>query len=476
MTTLHVSLVGRGDLSGEIYRQLRQAILDGRLKAGDRLPATRALARDLAVSRSTVTSAYERLLGEGLAESRAGAATFVSGKVPASARRASRSTVPSILRARTVWDSISSLVAFDTRAEFDFRVGIPDATLFPHLAWRRAVMRALRSSEMSDAFYEASAGSQVLRKAIVDHIAISRGVKAAPEDLLITSGTQQALDVVTRILIEPGDVIAVEDPGYTPAVHLFRSLRARVVGVRVDSEGIVVEQLPPNARAVYVTPSHQFPLGVCMSLSRRRALLSWAQRHDAAIIEDDYDSEFRFGGRPLEPLQTIDTNGRVIYVGTFSKTMLPALRLGFLVLPASLHTAAIKAKFVCDWHSSAFAQPALARFIADGSFVRHIRKAGKVYSERHAMITASLKDDFADHLELVPSQSGLHVAAFATSACVERIGSIVRHAATLGVAVQPLSNFAMHTRQRAGITIGYGAIPTAKVAEGLRRLRESFLV
>lgn len=474
MTTVHVSLVGRGDLSGEIYRQLRLAILAGRLKAGDRLPATRALARDLAVSRSTVTSAYERLLGEGLAESRAGAATFVSDRVPGSARRASRSAARSTLRPQALWDSISALVAFDSRAKFDFRVGIPDATLFPHLAWRRAVMRALRSSETSDAFYEASAGSQALRKAIAEHIAISRSVKAAPQDLFITSGTQQALDIVSRVLIEPGDVIAVEDPGYTPAVHLFRSLRARVVGARVDSEGIVVEQLPPNARAVYVTPSHQFPLGVPMSLARRRALLSWAERHDAAIIEDDYDSEFRFGGRPLEPLQTIDTSGRVIYVGTFSKTMLPSLRLGFLVLPASLHAAAIKAKFVCDWHSSAFAQPALARFIADGSFARHLRKAGKVYGERHAIITAALKDDFADHLELVPSQSGLHVAAFSTNASVERIASIVRHAATLGVAVQPLSNFAMHTRQRAGITIGYGAIPAAKIEEGMRRLRRCF--
>lgn len=474
MTTVHVSLVGRGDLSGEIYRQLRDAILDGRLKAGERLPATRALARNLAVSRSTVTSAYERLTGEGLAESRAGAATFVSAKLPISARKSLRPKPPTTLRARAVWDSVSALVAFDSRAKFDFRVGIPDATLFPHLAWRRAVIRALRSLEGSDAFYEASAGSLGLRQAIADHIAITRSVKVTTEDLLITSGTQQALDIVTRMLVEPGDVVAVEDPGYTPAVHLFRSLRARVVGVRVDSEGIVVDELPANARAVYVTPSHQFPLGVCMSLARRQALLSWAQRHDAAVIEDDYDSEFRFSGRPLEPLQTIDRHGRVIYVGTFSKTMLPALRLGFLVMPASLRAAAVKAKFVCDWHSSAFAQPALARFIGDGSFARHIRKAGKVYSERHAVITAALSENFADHLELVPSHFGLHVAALARNGSAEGIATMVRRAATLGVAVQPLSYFAVTARPRPGITIGYGAIPTTKLEEGLRRLRKSF--
>jgi GntR family transcriptional regulator / MocR family aminotransferase len=474
MTSFHISLVGRGDLGGEIYRQIRQAILDGRLKAGDRLPATRELARSLAVSRSTVTAAYERLLGEGLAESRAGAATFVSGKIVRSSRKAPRSRAVSTLQPRAVWDSILVLVAFDTRAKFDFRMGIPDAALFPHLLWRRAVARALRSSETAEAFYEASTGSHALRKAIADHIAISRSVKAMPEDLIITNGTQQALDVVARTLMEPGDVIAVEDPGYRPAIQLFRSLRARVVGVPVDGEGLIVDHLPPNARAVYVTPSHQFPLGMAMSLPRRQALLAWAERHDAAIIEDDYDSEFRFGGRPLEPLQTLDSSGRVIYVGTFSKTMLPALRLGFVVLPPSLRLAATKAKFVSDWHSSSLAQPALARFIADGSFARHILKVGKVYKQRHAIVTATLEKDFADHLDLVPSNTGLHVAALARSASVERIASIARRAAGVGVAIQQISDFAVSARPRSGITIGYGAIATSNIAEGLRRLRKCF--
>jgi GntR family transcriptional regulator / MocR family aminotransferase len=473
--TFHVSLVGRGNLAGEIYRQIKQAILDGRLKAGNRLPATRELARSLAVSRSTVTVAYERLLGEGLASSHAGAATFVSDKLVRSSRQAPRSAGGNTLQPRAIWESVSALVAFDTTAKFDFRVGIPDATLFPHLAWRRAVARALRSSETAAAFYDSSSGSFALRKAIADHVAISRSVKAMPEDLIITNGTQQALDIVARILLEPGDVIAVEDPGYPPAAYLFSSLRARVIGVPVDGEGLVVARLPSNARAVYVTPSHQFPLGNAMSLPRRRALLAWAERHDAAIIEDDYDSEFRFGGRPLEPLQTLDSGGRVIYVGTFSKTMLPALRLGFVVLPPSLHPSAIKAKFVSDWHSPSLAQPALARFIADGSFARHIRKVGKVYDQRHAIVTATLERDFADHLELVPSNTGLHVAALAKAESVERIAAIAHRAAGLGVAIQQLSNFAVSAQQRPGITIGYGAIDTPKIAEGLRRLRRCFV-
>lgn len=474
MTAFHVSLVGRGDLAGEIHRQMRQAILDGRLKPGDRLPPTRELARSLAVSRSTVTTAYERLQGEGLANSRAGAATFVSDTFVRPTRHASRPASARTLQPRAVWESVSALVAFDTHARFDFRMGIPDVALFPHLAWRRAVVRALRSSETAEAFYGASAGSHALREAIADHIAISRSVKVAPEDLVITNGAQQALDIVTRMLLEPGDVIAMEDPGYRPAAQLFRSLGVRVVGVPVDREGLVVDQLPANARAVYVTPSHQFPLGVAMSLPRRKALLAWARRHDAAIIEDDYDSEFRFGGRPLEPLQTIDSGGRVIYVGTFSKTMLPALRLGFLVLPPSLREAAIKAKFVSDWHSSSLAQPALARFIADGSFARHIRKVGKVYEQRRDIVMATLERDFADHLELVPSNTGLHVATLARNVSVERIAAVIRRAAELGVALQQLATFGLQAPRPAGITIAYGAIATSKIPEGLRRLRRCF--
>jgi GntR family transcriptional regulator/MocR family aminotransferase len=203
-------------------------------------------------------------------------------------------------------------------------------------------------------------------------------------------------------------------------------------------------------------------------------LLDWADRNDAAIIEDDYDSEFRFGGRPLDPLQTLDRDGRVIYVGTFSKTMLPELRLGFLALPPSLRDAATKAKFVSDWHSPPLAQRALARFIADGSFARHIRKVGKVYGERRAIVTGMLERDFAGHLELIPSNSGLHVGTVASHASVEQLADIARRAAGLGVAIQQFSDFAVDSRRRAGITIGYGAMATAKIAEGLRRLRKCF--
>jgi GntR family transcriptional regulator / MocR family aminotransferase len=313
-----------------------------------------------------------------------------------------------------------------------------------------------------------------LRAAIAHHIGLSRGIEASPDDVVVTCGTQQALDVLARVLLSSGDRIAVEDPGYLPARQLFCSLGIHVAGVPVDREGLVVEALPDRVRAVYVTPSHQYPLGVTMSLPRRRALLAWAERNDAAIIEDDYDSEFRFGGRPLEPLKTLDTRGRVIYLGSFSKTLLPTLRIGFLVSPRSLQTATHKATFVSHWHAPTVAQTALAHLIDDGDFARHIRRADRVYRKRHEMLVTVVEQELADHLEIIPSATGLHVTALARTASAEQIEAVVCRAAEADVAVQRLSSFAVGGIVRAGIVLGYGAIPLERIQEGLRRLRQSF--
>ncbi|KRQ95388.1 GntR family transcriptional regulator [Bradyrhizobium jicamae] len=468
----HVSLVGRDDLSGEIYRQIRQAILDGRLRPGERLSATRELAAALTVARSTVAIAYETLVAEGFATSRTGAGTFVShqleAKRPASKTRRSTSRA---IRVREVWETVSLPPFFLRAARYDFRAGLPDASLFPHRIWRRVVAHALRSREMTAGRYENPAGNRDLRAAIARHIGISRSVSGSPDDIIVTNGTQQALDIIARVLLDPGDVVAVEKPGYSPPKDLFKALGARVVGVPVDSEGLVVEALPADARVVYVTPSHQFPLGMAMSLSRRRALLAWAERYNAVVVEDDYDSEFRFGGRPLEPLQTLDTTGRVVYVGTFSKTLLPALRLGFMVVPPSLREAAYKAKFVTDWHTATIVQNALARFIDEGAFARHIRKVTRIYSERHEMLTAGIKSNFGDYLHLIPSSTGLHIAAYARTASFDDIDAIASRAFDLGVAIQA---FPLEGKPQAGIMLGYGAIETARIAEGLRRLCRCF--
>jgi GntR family transcriptional regulator / MocR family aminotransferase len=470
---MHISLGGREDLSGEIYRQVRTAILNGRLHSGDCLTPSRELAQVLAVSRSTVVAAYERLAAEGFVTSRLGAGTFVSVGL-ARTKRVARNQPDGVLRPRAIWDSIDLLSAFERPARFDFRTGLPDARLFPHGTWRRLVGRALRSPDHAEGTYQHPAGQRLLRVAIARHIAISRGVETAADDIVVTTGTQQALDVIARVLLSPGDRIAVENPGYVPPSLLFRSLGIRVVGVPVDRDGLVVDALPRGVRAVYVTPSHQYPLGVTMTLRRRQALLTWAERNDAAIIEDDYDSEFRFGDRPLEPLQTLDTRGRVIYIGSFSKTLLPSLRLGFLVTPRSLQSAMHKAMFVSHWHTSTLAQTALAYLIDEGEFARHIRRANRTYRERHAILVQTLSREFDDHLKLIPSATGLHVAAVAKTASVEDVAAIARRAAGAGVAIQTLSSFAVQGTGRAGVVLGYGAIPMKQIQEGLRSLRRSF--
>jgi GntR family transcriptional regulator/MocR family aminotransferase len=322
--------------------------------------------------------------------------------------------------------------------------------------------------------YGDAAGYPGLRASIARHIAISRGLEASPDDVTITNGTQQALDMLARLLLAPGDRVAVENPGYHPPARLFRTLGAQLTGVPVDAEGLVVDSLPRNTRVVYVTPSHQYPLGVTMSMRRRQALLEWAGRTNAAIIEDDYDSEFRFGGRPIEPLYTLDTTGRVVYIGSFSKTMLPTLRLGFIVTPPSLSAAAHKAKHVMDWHTNLLLQAALARFIDDGFFARHVRKAGSVYRKRHEMILEILRSHFADVLEVVPSAAGLHITATAKGHSAEEISTVARRASDRDVAVHRLSQFGIDGPAQPGFVIGYGAIATGDIEEGLRRLRASF--
>jgi GntR family transcriptional regulator/MocR family aminotransferase len=471
----HVSLIGRRNLGGEIYRQLRRAIVDGRLRPGDRLPPTRELARGLSVSRTTATVAYDRLAGEGFVRSRVGAGTFVSEQAARAPLKAKGHRFEGALRPRAVWDAIHLPAAvFPRRAQFDFRTGVPDASLFPRETWRRLLGRELRSEAIGSGAYGHPAGHRGLREAIARHVGISRGIEATADDVTITNGTQQALDVVARVLLAPGDRVAVEDPGYGPPRRLFQSLGMRVDGVPVDGHGLVVDALPRHTRLAYVTPSHQYPLGVSMALPRRLALLAWAERNHAAIIEDDYDSEFRFRERPIEPLQTLDATGRVVYVGSFSKTMLPTLRLGFVVAPPSLHAAVHRAKFVTDWHTSLLVQAALARFIDDGGFARHLRKVGGVYRARHELVTNVLAREFAEHLEVVPSAAGLHVAALARTASAERMGAVVRRASETGVEVQELSTFGVRAPARPGLVLGYGAIPTARIAEGLRRLRRCF--
>lgn len=470
---VHISLEGRGDLSARIYRQLFEAVLDGRLRPGEQLPPTRELARRLDVSRNTVAVAYERLAAEGVVAGRSGAGTSVcAGPFERVSRRAPAGIG---VHPRPVWKTIPEPVRVTSDAvAYDFRVGSPDVRLFPFTMWRRLVARELRPASAAWATYGEPGGHPALRSAIARHLGISRAVRASADDVIVTQGAQQALDLIGRVLIAPDTCVAVEEPGYPPVRWLFQSLGARVVGVPVDDEGLVVAAIPKAARLIYVTPSHQLPLGTPMSLRRRTALLAWAERRGAVVIEDDYDSEFRFEGRPLDPLQSLDASGRVVYVGSFSKVMLPTLRLGFLIAPASLQAALRTAKHLSDWHGEVPTQAALARFIDEGLLARHIRKAAREYAARHARIVEAIRADFQPWLRVIPSAAGLHVAARVVPGVSLDLDQVVRRAASLGVVVRTLAYFSAEPRPRAGLVIGYGAIPTAKVDEGLRRLARSF--
>jgi GntR family transcriptional regulator/MocR family aminotransferase len=299
-------------------------------------------------------------------------------------------------------------------------------------------------------------------------------VRAGADDVVVTRGAQQALDLIGRVLLDPGDVVAVEDPGYPPARDLFRSLGARVVGVPVDADGLVVDALPARARLVYATPSHQFPLGTPMSLARRAALLGWAERAGAAVVEDDYDSEYRFSDRPLEPLQSLDRRGRVVYVGSFSKTMLPMLRLGFLVAPASLLPALRAARHLSDRHGDLPGQAALARFLDEGLLFRHLRKASREYAGRHARIVAGLGGELARWLEPVPSAAGLHLCTRLRPGVRVDLDAVIARARERDVVVSSIGEFSEAPVDPDGLVIGYGAVRPERIEEGLRRLAATF--
>lgn len=466
---LHISLDGPGDFASRIHRQLLDAILDGRLRPGERLPPTRELARRLNVSRNTVSAAYERLTAEGLLVARVGSGTYV-GQAPVGHVR----DVPEgAIRPRPVWDGLVEASDDAEAPTYDFRMGKPDAALFPLPVWRRLLAAEWRASTIRTAGYGAPAGHHGLREAIARSTGLSRSVRARGDDVVVTQGAQQAFDLIGRVLVEPGDIVAVEDPGYPPVRDLFRSLGARVVPVPVDREGLEVEALPDGARLVHVTPSHQFPLGTPMSLARRAALLDWAGRHDAVIVEDDYDSEFRFSDRPLDPLHSLDRAGRVLYVGTFSKTLLPMLRVGFLVAPASLRPALCAAKRLSDWHGEPVTQAALARFIDSGELARHVRKATRTYAARHELIAEALAGDLAAWLDPVPSTAGLHLCAVLKPDVSVDIPSVLARAGERGVAAQSLAKYGDEVSLQ-GVVLGYGAIPTERVQAGLAHLAKAF--
>jgi GntR family transcriptional regulator/MocR family aminotransferase len=467
--SLHVSLDETGELADQVYRQIRAAIADGLLRPGQALPSTRELAGQLNVSRNTVGAAYERLVADGLARSRPGVGTFVDDRISAVENSPSRPRSP--LRPVPVWDHIDEVNATTTEPEYDFRSGIPDVHLFPYATWRSLISRHL-SPRKATTTQPDPAGHMGLRASLARQIRLSRGVEASPSDMFIARGSHEAIELAAKVLLEPGDIVAVENPGYRPADGIFASLGMTVVHVPVDSDGLVVDAIPDGTRMVFVSPSHQFPLGVTMPLTRRLALLEWATRADGVIVEDDHGYEFRYSGRPIDPLHSLDRQGRVLYLGSLSRMMLPNLHIGFLVAPPVLHAALGKAKYLTDPNPVTPIQAAAAEFIDQGLLARHLRRMRGIYAERRHRLTTAIYADFADHLTPIPSAAGLHITALlhpdpTTMSDIE----IVQRASRVGVALDALSTWSVGPQRRAGLLLGHGAIATDHLDEGLRRLR-----
>ncbi|NBB09860.1 PLP-dependent aminotransferase family protein [Pseudomonas sp. SLFW] len=469
---LHVVIQGRKKLSEQLYEQLKNAIENGRLAPGSQLPPSRLLAQQLNISRKTVSDTYTQLTYESYVTGVVGKGTFVS----ASPCKRPNPLIATQLASATIierWERIPappsdhSLVG---TPDINFVGGATHIGAFPQDEWRRCVNYALRRIQTTAGSYNRPEGIPPLRHAIAQYIAFSRGLTCLLSDIVVCNGTQQALDLIARVVLEPGIVVAVEDPGYPPARRLFASHGAKVVGVPVDDEGIRADLIPDGTQLIYVTPAHQFPLGMPMSMARRRALIERARELGALIIEDDYDSEFRYEGRPTDSLKTMDEYGLVAFVGTFSKTMLPELRIGYAVLPPSIIGAVIKAKLISDWHTSTIPQWALTRFIADGGLLKHVRRCHAIYANRRQRILNRLENDLAPWLDVIPTTAGLHIAArFKTDVDVNYL---IERAFQSGIGLYSIERYYYQTEPQPGLLLGFGAIETMDIDPAFDRLQE----
>ncbi|WP_317201690.1 PLP-dependent aminotransferase family protein [Janthinobacterium sp.] len=468
---LHIVMDGERDLAGQVYRQLAAAIRAGRLGDGQQLPPSRLLAEQLGVSRKTVTQAYLRLAREQLLDGRVGVGSFV--RAPPATRPApppaAELASAAVLRK---WAGVATPLRRDlppARSRYEFLGGSTTPAHFPQDAWRRCVLHALRQDALTRGRYGPTEGLPALREAIAGHVAFSRGLSCTAAQVLVTNGTQQALDLLGRLLLEPGSVVAVEEPGYPMARQLFASQGARVLGVPVDADGMLVERIPDGVSLIYVTPTHQFPLGMPMSLARRHALLERARRIGAIVVEDDYDSAFRYEGRPDDALQSLDRHGIVAFVGSFSKVLLPELRLGYVVLPPALLAPALTVKHLCDWHSATMPQHALAKFIGDGHLLKHIRRCRAIYAARRARLRHWFAGPLAAWFTLVPATAGFHVAALAAEGVDVEL--LIRLARRADVGLYPLMPFYHDGPARPGLVFGYGAIDAIDIDAALGRVR-----
>jgi GntR family transcriptional regulator / MocR family aminotransferase len=463
---------GEGARAHELHQQLRAAILDGRLAPGSQLPATRRVATALRIARNTVVTAYDLLVAEGYAIPRVGAKATVANL--AARRRAKRRVAQRLEdpRLNPTWRTPFMSVSSTLSAARGFQLGEPEHRYFPHDVWRRLSAHALRGWAKGAFKHGESEGIAPLRDAIAQHTAFSRAVACTKDDVVVTAGAQQAFDLLARLLITPSRTkVAVEEPGYPPLRAVLIAAGAQLIPIPVDDEGLCVEQLPSDVRIVCVTPSHHFPNGAALSLRRRMMLLDFARSRDAVIIEDDYDGEFRYGGRPLDALQTLDRDALVFYVGTFSKSLFPALRKGFVVVPPWARAALIAVKQRADWHCDPMTQLTLAAFIRDGHLARHVRRMQSIYAARREALLEGLRADLSKWLQPIPSAAGLHLAARIVER--DRSASVTERVRRHAPGMQPTSDYSLSPPERPALVFGYGAIEASDIRAATQRMRRA---
>ena len=496
-----IELDRRQGLTRQLYEALRQRVLDGRLVSGTRLPATRDLAAALSISRNSVVRAYDQLYAEGFIESRVGDGTYVA-QLPTAKKLSTKvstglstglSPALSTKWANLPQDLDSEVIHSGGLAQIKtnhlpqppggppraFRVGVPAFDLFPFEVWAKLNGAFWRKPDLEQLCYGDPAGDGRLRGLIAAYLRSSRGMQCTAEQIVITSGAQQAISLCAQLLVERGDGVAVENPGYRAAGHAFALAGGKLHGVPVDGEGIDCQVLNTlqGCRVAYVTPSHQYPLGVVMSLARRLELLAWAERTGGWIIEDDYDGEYRYSGAPLSPLAALDRSGRVLYVGTFGKVAFPALRLGYLVLPVGLVDAFSRRRAVDMRHSEVSTQAVMAEFMAAGHFQRHIRRMRRAALSRRNALLNGWPSELPGVDNLPNTAAGLHLTVRVDSLAREH--QLVEQARAVEVEVNGLSSYWLPDSstppdQHAGLVLGFAAVPEAAISQALGRLREAW--
>jgi GntR family transcriptional regulator / MocR family aminotransferase len=459
-----------------LYGALRAEILEGRLRPGTRLPATRDLARQYELARGTIVNVFEQLKSEGYVDGSIGSGTYVSKVLPdqlLQVPQEDQAGVPAARERRIKLSDYAGRVRpfpnLEVRSSRAFRANLPALDLFPTTLWAKVAARRLRRVSTNLLLGCGPMGYRPLREAVATYLSTSRGVKCVPEQVAIISGVQEALDLAARLFLNPGDRVCMENPGYPGAAIAFRAGGAKVSALRLDDEGMQVQAgSMRGARLVYVTPGHQFPVGVTMSLARRLRLLEWAGKSGALILEDDYDSEYRYAGRPVPALQGLDQHGLVLFTGSFSKVLFPSLRLGYLVVPSDLVDIVSATLSVTSRHAPLLEQAVLCDFITEGHFGRHLRRMRKVYAERLSVLLECAGRSLAGLLEISGVEAGLQTVGWLSGGIDGELAAAA--AAKRDVEVTPLSDYSRGKVAREGLQLGFAAMDAKEIQRGVREL------